>query len=531
MRSLPLILVAGLAGCKSPVGRAEASPADPVVTLIATAEVQGTPEPCGCNADTLGDIARVAPLWKGGLLLDAGSLSYGEFSSGAAAAQADMKAAALAHIYGGADVGLGADDLPHGTAKIAPARQAANCGAPVPLSPPRIRIIGGVKVGVFGVVAPARVKPKVDAGDPVAAAKSAVARLQKEGAQVIVGLLGMSRAEAHDLLSAVDGIGFGVVGAEVGEGMPEAEPVGRGFLVSPADQLRRVVKLELHPVGGRVALQPFGGESARTLGIARDERKIKTLTVQLAQWKKDPTADGSFVAAREKELADLQAEVARLKNERPVPPSTPYFTYELVPIRPSLPRDPKVAADLKKLAHDIGRHNLQAAKNEPAPPPEPGQPRYVGMDACAKCHKSQVEFWKHTVHAKAWKELVDVDKQYNYDCIGCHVTGWTRPGGSALGTVEKQGLVNVQCEVCHGPASKHVAEDGLEEPKTLTKRPADSLCRSQCHTREHSDTFDLVPYQRDILGAGHGEKMRKQLGDGVTGHELRAKTLEALGRK
>jgi hypothetical protein len=35
---------------------------------------------------------------------------------------------------------------------------------------------------------------------------------------------------------------------------------------------------------------------------------------------------------------------------------------------------------------------------------------------------------------------------------------------------------------------------------------------------------------RDILGKGHGETARKQLGDGVTGHELRQKALEAAAK-
>ncbi|MGZ3428784.1 MAG: hypothetical protein ACXVCV_19155 [Polyangia bacterium] len=47
-----------------------------LVTLVATAEVKGTPEPCGCTSDPLGDVARVATLAKGGLWLDAGSLLY-----------------------------------------------------------------------------------------------------------------------------------------------------------------------------------------------------------------------------------------------------------------------------------------------------------------------------------------------------------------------------------------------------------------------------------------------------------------------
>src|SRR5688572_14340393 len=149
------------------------------------------------------------------------------------------------------------------------------------------------------------------------------------------------------------------------------------------------------------------------------------------------------------------------------------------------------------------------------------------MAACNRCHKAAVAQWKTTVHARAWKTLVEVDKQYNYDCIGCHVTGWQRAGGAHLASVEKMGLADVQCEVCHGPGSKHVEEDGLEEPKTMTLKPSERFCADNCHVPEHSDTFDLVPYLRDILGKGHGEKRRAQLGAGVTGRELREKALRA----
>jgi len=147
-----------------------------------------------------------------------------------------------------------------------------------------------------------------------------------------------------------------------------------------------------------------------------------------------------------------------------------------------------------------------------------------------KCHKPAIEFWKKTVHAQAWKTLVEVDKQYHYDCIGCHVTGWEKPGGVNLATVEKRGLVDVGCETCHGPGSKHVDEAGMEDPKTLVLKPAERFCADNCHTKEHSDTFALVPYLRDILGRGHGEKARAALGNGPTGHELRQKALAAAGR-
>src|SRR5438128_7668458 len=116
MRAAIFLLI--FAGC-----RTTARPAgERVVRLVATAEIEGTPEPCGCTSDPLGDVARVATLARGGLWLDAGGLSYDrEALTARKRAQADATAAALARIYRDAEVGLGGDDL---AGKVQPPRQA-----------------------------------------------------------------------------------------------------------------------------------------------------------------------------------------------------------------------------------------------------------------------------------------------------------------------------------------------------------------------------------------------------------------------
>lgn len=505
-----------------------------LITLVATAEVKGTPQPCGCTADPLGDVSRVATLAQGALWVDAGSLLYnGEQLTAARRGQADATARTLAKIYADhqVPVALGHEDLVRGAQQVAPPRQACNVRG-VPLAKPMVRTVDGVKVGLFGVATPARVQARgVIARPPVPAAAAAIKALKRQGAQLIVALCAMSRAEARTLLRAVPGVDLAIVGAEVGDGMVEPEPVGQAWLVAPADQVRYVARVTMQ-VRGPGPLSLFAGEPGRQRELARAERRIATLKEQLAAWRKDPSADHAFVAAREQELVELVSARARLaKGPPPSPPAVGnWLSYELLPVRHTIARDPAVDKELKQLARTIGRINLAAAIHEPPPPPEPGQPRYVGIKACVKCHKQAVQFWQHTVHARAWKTLVEVDKQYNYDCTGCHVTGFQQAGGSNLGNVEKAGLVDVQCEVCHGPGGRHVAEAGLEEPKSLIRRPADNFCADNCHTREHSDTFELVPYLRDILGPGHGEKARRALGAGVTGHELRARALEAAGR-
>ena len=525
-----LVLIVAVCGCATPRGPATAATPKPtVLTVLATAEVRGTTEPCGCASDPLGDIARVARLAEDthALWVDAGGLLFDEVASrGGAADQAVRKAACLEDIAGQAKVelGLGSDDLWRGPSAVKAPRHADDVSGGVPLAAPTVRVVSGIRVGVFGVVTPARAK-SLSVSEPADAARKAVERLRADGAELVVGLLGMNRTESRALLSSVAGIDVGVVGAEVEEGMPEAEPVGNSILVAPADQGRRVARLDFHVTDGKVRLRPFAGQAARQRDLERVEKKRHSLTLQLEGWRADPSADADFVAARQKELAELESERTRLRGAEPPPPKDSYFTYALVPIRRELPRSPKIAARLSALDGEIGRANLAAAQHEPPPPAIAGQPHYVGMNACARCHKQAASFWKTTVHSQAWKTVVDVNKQYNYDCTGCHVTGWMRPGGSHLASMEKAGLTSVQCETCHGPGSKHVEESGLDEPLTLKRRPADELCASQCHTKEHSDTFDLIPYLRDVLGPGHGEKLRAELGPGVTAHELRKKAL------
>jgi hypothetical protein len=119
-------------------------------------------------------------------------------------------------------------------------------------------------------------------------------------------------------------------------------------------------------------------------------------------------------------------------------------------------------------------------------------------------------------------------KEASYDCISCHVTGWEEPGGSNL--AHNEALRDVQCENCHGPGSLHVEANGKEKVRSLVLRTPEDRCKN-CHNEDHSDTFQYEAYLRDVLGPGHGEKFRAELGDGPTGRKLRSAALEKAGRE
>jgi hypothetical protein len=530
-----LLPAAGLAAALVWVGLALAAPAVPAerrLTFFYTAEAHGTLEPCGCTSDPLGDIARYASAVRAArreagdvLLVDAGGLSFPE--GGAAPRERagnELRAAFLAEELrklGLAGAGLAETDLPPGGGGAAPPRLAVNVapGAAVKTAPSVLKLVNGIRVGVLGVADPAlgeRLGVKLE--EPVASAKREAERLRKAGAEVVIALAPVDRAVARRLAreAAVD---FVVLGRQVGKGAPRADSVGLAFILTPADELQRVGRVDLRLRFGGGVIVDAGGPEATELRKGEVARALERIDGELASWKAGAAgADASFVAQKRRERDALAAEKAALAAKPWTPPAVgSYFTNTLVPLSRALPRDPGIAAAMRKLDARIGKLNLASAA--PPAPPEDGRPHYVGMDQCASCHKPAMLYWKKTIHAKAWKTLVDVGKQADYKCVSCHVTGYGEVGGTSLGHTQK--LENVQCETCHGPGSEHVAREGLEDPPAIQKQVASPLC-TNCHNEHHSDTFNYQAYLRDILGPGHGMNLRRGLGDGPTGHELRS---------
>ncbi len=518
----------------------------PTFTMFALAEMRGQIGPCGCTSDPLGDISRTVKLVDEArarrpvLVVDAGSLLYSKSPVPPhLAAQEELKADLLTGIYQDqlkvAAVGLGPADLAQGPAKVRFPRQAANVSDPaIPTAPPRVVEVGGAKVGVFGVVARDALKD-VKVGDPVAAGKAAVATLNQAGAQIVVGLVqATSKRDAVALVREIGGIdlavaGLGAVAPEPERVDVEAEKVGDGWLVVPGNRGQVVSTIDVYVRPGQGPLVDAVGRGAAAGKLAQLDHQIRGLEADLAKFAQDKDADPTFVAARRAELDTLRAHKKQLEaTPLVVPPAGSFFTLEQVRINKTLACSVPVRDAIKSFDLAAGQANVKAAAETPVPRPAKGKASYVGSEVCSDCHQDQVDFWKTTRHASAWKTLVDRGQQFDYECIGCHVTGWQQPGGSNL--AHNENLRDVQCETCHGPGSIHVAKGGEEKPFAVVRNPPMDLCASQCHTTEHSDTFAYEAYLRDIVGPGHGEKKREKLGNGPTGHELRSAALDKAGR-
>jgi hypothetical protein len=136
--------------------------------------------------------------------------------------------------------------------------------------------------------------------------------------------------------------------------------------------------------------------------------------------------------------------------------------------------------------------------------------RYVGSQKCESCHEPSYDIWKRSGHAHAYKTLETQDPPRNYDpeCISCHVVGWhpTKffPYEGGFESVEKTPrLKNVGCEDCHGPGEKHCnAELGKDKELLKKYRKAVRITKEQskkeqcttCHDLDNSPEFNFDKY-------------------------------------
>ncbi|MGH1342271.1 MAG: multiheme c-type cytochrome [Nannocystales bacterium] len=523
--------------------------------LFSFARVAGTIAPCGCTTEPLGGLQyafgyiEAESSETNRLVLEPGSFLFPEkdgpyWPEDEAAWEQARDRAKLLHnrftALGSALVsGIGPTDVvsPDGVAPLSSfgmPRVAANVVLPAPakaVSLPPHRIVEltdhGVtwKVGITAVVDPAL--PGADAlgtiADPVASAARVTDAMRQAGAQFTVVLAQGDRAFGESLVR--DGTDLVIVaiphGAERERVGAPASKIGNTYLLEPGTQLQTVTELvvSVDAKAGSVptvsAWDVVPPKSVLTAEIARVQARI-------TKFKSDPDADAGFIANLEAEKSRLEAQLEG-KAEGPA-----QGVFEQVKVTCKLPVDDVAKTALGDYDKRVAAQNKERFTGVKAPAPKDGEAGYAGIEACSDCHDEAVEFWENTVHASAYETLVVDNKQFDLSCVGCHVTGFRKPGGSEV--VENTGLVDVQCEVCHGPGSLH-AEDGGDDMSLIKLEAPAELCAGECHTQEHSDTFEYEAYLRDILGPGHGEAKRKLLGDGPTGHDLRQAGLAKAGGK
>jgi hypothetical protein len=127
-------------------------------------------------------------------------------------------------------------------------------------------------------------------------------------------------------------------------------------------------------------------------------------------------------------------------------------------------------------------------------------PRYVGSDACKKCHEHEYRnFMAYAKKSTSYKSIERVKKGLTAEelrgCYYCHTTGYGKPGGFV--SIEKTpNLKNAGCEVCHGPGELHIR---TRNPNDIKHHLTIKDCEV-CHTPERVKAFRYKPL---IHGGAH----------------------------
>jgi cytochrome c554/c'-like protein len=148
--------------------------------------------------------------------------------------------------------------------------------------------------------------------------------------------------------------------------------------------------------------------------------------------------------------------------------------------------------------------------------------QFVGSKVCGDCHMKAYAIWLKTPHAKALDTLVNLkpSRQYDPECLSCHVTGWEPPKfypyqGGYLSLEKNPTLAHNGCENCHGPGSAHVAAQSGDQVdgKDVTEKQRAEFAGAmratksaetciQCHDDDNSINFKFETYWPKIEHKG-----------------------------
>jgi len=543
----------GGASCSGNSGHTETVPTLPAIQhaqlgtpdlrLLVLTDLKGYLEPCGCTRRPLGGIdrmaARVASLRADGVptvMVGAGDLFF-EAPHGAgseregAETQEIWKAETLVQILdnmgmaaavpGGLDLRFGAGTfadldqratfplLASGVELQVPemsdaavANDAGTATRTLALPAHIVVQAGGLRVGIFGVsdmVAGAGVADGVTAPtDLEAQALRAATELRAEGADVVIALVRAPRRIARRIASRINTIDFVVEG-----GLDEADAsppavVEHGAILTAGRQGQGLLVVDIHRRSDVNVAWTDVSAWTREVERTRLTAQIDSLRARISEWEHDSNVAAADVQEQRARLAELEAQASALTRAPTATGSA--FEASLVELDPDAPRDASTTRVINAYSQRVNEHNRVAFASWLPEVPGEGMPHYVGSETCASCHAEEFTWWRSTAHGRAYATLEQVHKEFNLSCVGCHVTGYLRPGGATVSHVGP--LQDVGCENCHGPGSGHIASPS-GATFNVHRDSTEATCLG-CHTPEHSDGFNYEAYRRVMVVPGHG---------------------------
>ena len=263
---------------------------------------------------------------------------------------------------------------------------------------------------------------------------------------------------------------------------------------------RSLARVDIHFTG---AGEPFALQKTSQ----EQERELSSLDERIELLKRELDAPGLGAQIKELKRAKLTELIQRREAIASAPLPTEQgnlFALRFIPLEPALPSNAAVKALMDDYDRQVGLLNLAWAQKHgrDCPTAAKGQAAYTGNEACQGCHAEAFPVWEASKHAHAYQTLERLGRQYDLNCISCHVTGYDKPGGVCRVDRVKN-RTSVGCESCHGPGSIHSDDP---DQTNVVAGPGKVDC-VRCHNPENSPHFDFASFLPQILGPGHlGQK-------------------------
>jgi predicted CXXCH cytochrome family protein len=326
--------------------------------------------------------------------------------------------------------------------------------------------------------------------------RAALAPVRGE-ADLTVLLVDGSRRDANRI-GAIEGVDFVVQG-----GLDEDDPIpphqaGKAWVLHASRQGQGLTVVDVYR---KKKDESFVDRSdwSRSERAGQLERQISDLSAKIAAWEKSGDVDSADLARQRGRLAELNKERQALDATTTRADGNALFA-SWIPLPKNSPVDREIERLMREHDKVVNDANRIAFADLKPPSLGPADIAYVGSAACSGCHDKAYAWWRNHGHGVAYLTLQQRNKEYNLDCVGCHVTGYEQPGGSTVTHNLEGALVNVGCESCHGPGAAHANDP--EKAGILRDTPA-SIC-VQCHNAQHSDLFDYDAYRKMLVVPGHG---------------------------
>jgi 2',3'-cyclic-nucleotide 2'-phosphodiesterase (5'-nucleotidase family) len=281
--------------------------------------------------------------------------------------------------------------------------------------------------------------------------------------------------------------------------LKSAPPKDNVIVVNPVDELKKYVPEMRKKADQVIVLAAMSKDDAHLIA-----REVPGIDIILGGWggltsaveEKEGTTSIFYTGSQGKWLSELrvyQGEgVTSLKSQ-------------LHYLNSAYPDEPTMKAKVDQALVAINTAGMRAAAQSAALPAggaaaaaaaSPDAPKtYLGSDACKTCHAVEHSIWTESKHAHAMQTLVEQHSDFNPECVGCHVVAYKKPGGFVDMNATPT-LADVQCESCHGPGARHLANPGAPYGK------AGKQSCAPCHTHDRSPSFEFSVYWPKIR---HGE--------------------------